>query len=122
MRGYACSSSLVADRVAEMPVSGMLPAPVCSGFVSWTEANAFCERAGARLCTFDEVRSGLAQDTGCGYDDRRIWTATRCKAGHHITYRWLVQREAANTASVHARRKRAKRRASDEKDRREMLR
>ena len=85
VQGYTCSSSKVPDYAAEQIFDGMLPAPLCSSFVSWQEAKDFCENGGARLCTFEELKSRIAQDSGCGYDDRRTWTATKCAPDHHMT-------------------------------------
>ena len=38
----------------------------CSGALRWSEARAFCEDAGARLCTVAELAADEARGTGCG--------------------------------------------------------
>ncbi|KAJ8602815.1 hypothetical protein CTAYLR_002589 [Chrysophaeum taylorii] len=46
--------------------------------VAFKEAQARCaakEGAGWRLCTPDEISSGKAKSTGCGYDFMHVWTS-----------------------------------------------
>lgn len=56
----------------------------CSGDLSWTQAVDFCEGAGARLCTFDELRNDEAGGTGCSGDKHMTWSSTSCDAGSYI--------------------------------------
>ncbi|MCA9518673.1 MAG: hypothetical protein KC635_27240, partial [Myxococcales bacterium] len=56
------------------------PGASCSGAVSWSAAVAFCEAAGARLCSVEELRADEARDSGCAYDDARVWSSTACGA------------------------------------------
>ena len=53
----------------------------CSGLLDYAAAKQFCQAAGARLCTYDEVRDGEVSGTGCSYDINTIWTQTPCDAG-----------------------------------------
>ena len=49
---------------------------------SYSDAKMLCEGAGARLCKYEEVDANLlsdASDSGCGFDDSRIWTSTSCE-------------------------------------------
>ncbi len=58
----------------------------CSGYLSWTEANKFCEIAGARLCTFQELHQRQATAfTGCSADLMRVWSGTQCGPDSYIT-------------------------------------
>jgi len=51
----------------------------CSGYVSFSQAKRFCESAGMRLCTVDElVTLQLTANTGCEGDLRRVWSITQC--------------------------------------------
>eukprot|EP01043_Picozoa_sp_COSAG02_P017040 COSAG02_NODE_764_length_17402_cov_14.275155_1_plen_567_part_00 len=47
----------------------------------WTQAQATCFEAGARLCTVDEIVSGETQGTGCSHDNRQVWSSTGCAEG-----------------------------------------
>ena len=49
--------------------------------MDWAEARHFCEVAGARLCTSDEVLADEVKGAGCGYDKFQIWTSTVCDLG-----------------------------------------
>ena len=49
----------------------------CSGPMTWPQAERFCEQAGLRLCSLEEIeRDNLCAGTGCGYDGERVWTKT----------------------------------------------
>jgi len=50
----------------------------CSGDVTWADAKAFCEAAGARLCTVEELQDDETRGTGCGYDTKMVWTSDSC--------------------------------------------
>jgi len=42
---------------------------------TWSEADAKCASVGGRLCTEDELTNGCADQTGCWYDQRLVWTS-----------------------------------------------
>lgn len=42
------------------------------------EAEALCEEQGGRLCTSLEVQQLCVVDSGCGFDNRLIWTKDKC--------------------------------------------
>ena len=42
------------------------------GFI---QAGAICMAAGGRLCTFEEMMNDETQGTGCGHDNRLIWSS-----------------------------------------------
>lgn len=48
---------------------------------SFTDAGTVCAEAGARLCTTDELDSGVTAGTGCNFDTQYIWTSTWCGLG-----------------------------------------
>ena len=50
----------------------------CSGLLTWSCANRFCEIAGARLCTLVELLSDESAGTGCAYDSKKIWSSSNC--------------------------------------------
>lgn len=52
----------------------------CSGRRDWFGARDYCESAGARLCTLEELKSFAITWKGCGYDSELIWSSTRCGA------------------------------------------
>eukprot|EP00730_Choanoeca_flexa_P006389 TRINITY_DN12143_c4_g6_i1.p1 TRINITY_DN12143_c4_g6~~TRINITY_DN12143_c4_g6_i1.p1 ORF type:complete len:1307 (+),score=146.15 TRINITY_DN12143_c4_g6_i1:162-4082(+) len=66
--------------------------------VTLSEAQDFCARAGARLCTLEELASGIAAATGCGHDGNYIWSSTPC--GANGTRHWLGPGNAADRQFV----------------------
>jgi hypothetical protein len=50
--------------------------------LGWEHAQAVCFEVGARLCTIDELRGGVAAGTGCGHNTAPVWSANPCGAGH----------------------------------------
>jgi len=42
---------------------------------SWSQAEAKCKSVGGRLCTVEELGKGCADQTGCWYDQRLVWTS-----------------------------------------------
>eukprot|EP00045_Choanoeca_perplexa_P017655 m.261284 g.261284 ORF g.261284 m.261284 type:complete len:2833 (+) comp17596_c0_seq5:884-9382(+) len=46
--------------------------------MSYNDAKSYCERLGARLCSYGEYMVGEARGTGCGFDAKDVWTDTRC--------------------------------------------
>ena len=42
--------------------------------LTWSEANDFCVSQSARLCTRTELEAGCAEQTGCNFDNRLIWS------------------------------------------------
>ena len=55
----------------------------CSGELKWLEAVAFCETAGARLCTLAELQRDEAKGTGCSMDGEQVWSSDACSGGHY---------------------------------------
>ena len=53
--------------------------PGCVSRVDFQTAYKHCEDQGLRLCTADEIKSGSGERTGCGFDDKLIWTSTSCE-------------------------------------------
>lgn len=47
----------------------------CINEVTFSEAAAICAAGGRRLCTSDELDSGVCCGTGCWHDHRAIWTS-----------------------------------------------
>ena len=44
--------------------------------MNFVGAEAECASMGARLCTIEELGSGEAHGTGCGFDSERVWTSS----------------------------------------------
>ena len=53
--------------------------PGCAQSKSHSWASSHCRSNGGRLCTRAEIKSGLAQGTGCSHDSRLVWTADKCE-------------------------------------------
>ena len=48
----------------------------CTQGVDYATALAICEAASMRLCTDAEVLSEIGGYTGCGFDNKNVWTST----------------------------------------------
>ena len=51
----------------------------CMTNATWLEAFVRCEQYGARLCTRNELMAAMG--TGCGLDDKLVWTWEECAHG-----------------------------------------
>jgi len=58
-------------------VCGQKPS-VCKGSGTAEDAAAYCEELGARLCSKTEMALHEAAGHGCDYDNRYVWTSTKC--------------------------------------------
>ena len=87
-------SSAVCGETDASPLGG------CSDTRTYAQAKAFCEDAGARLCTVGEVSANEPAGTGCGYDSQRIWTSSSdgCPTGQHLIARVRARRLVASSA------------------------
>jgi len=56
----------------------------CSNEQTWDRAVDFCEAAGARLCTLEELQNDETRGTGCGYDTKAVWSSTSCGSGSYL--------------------------------------
>ena len=54
---------------------------MCHARKTYSEAKDICENKGFRLCTVSEVQALKPAGTGCGFDNRRIWTASNGEDG-----------------------------------------
>lgn len=50
----------------------------CSRATNFASAKSLCSKLGARVCTAEELDQGVAVGTGCGADNKRVWTSTAC--------------------------------------------
>jgi len=50
----------------------------CTRNVDFATAVATCSSIGARMCTADEIGEDVGRGTGCGHDNKPIWTRTEC--------------------------------------------
>ena len=48
----------------------------CTTAIVFSEAEQTCMLAGARLCTADELIAKEGQGTGCGHDNRLVWSSS----------------------------------------------
>ena len=54
--------------------------------LTWSEANDLCIKQSARLCTRRELEASCAEETGCNFDYRLIWSKTPASDGKFIPY------------------------------------
>ena len=52
--------------------------------LTWSEANDLCIAQSARLCTRPELEASCAEETGCNFDYRLIWSKTLASDGKFI--------------------------------------
>ena len=53
----------------------------CSSDETYAAAVEICSAAGARICTADEVGTGVTESTGCRFNSKLVWTSTSCGNG-----------------------------------------
>ena len=53
----------------------------CSGEKTHQQAKLFCEDAGSRLCSAEELQSDEARGSGCSYDRTMVWSSSPCSEG-----------------------------------------
>ena len=54
--------------------------------LTWSEANDFCVTQSARLCTRAELEASCAEETGCNFDHRLVWSKTPASDGKFNPY------------------------------------
>ena len=52
-----------------------------NGGYTYQDAEDSCQALGSRLCTESELVAGEGRGTGCGLDQKGIWTSTACSGG-----------------------------------------
>jgi len=52
--------------------------PACFETNSYIAAKEYCEKGGMRLCTVDELDSGVCCNKGCGFNSRITWSSDIC--------------------------------------------
>lgn len=57
----------------------------CPADGTFKEVTESCRQLGARVCTADEIRQDEPRGGVCRLDEQRVWTATPCSSGAHIT-------------------------------------
>eukprot|EP01052_Picozoa_sp_SAG31_P001698 SAG31_NODE_57_length_29727_cov_12.584568_19_plen_2101_part_00 len=66
----------------------------CIADANATHAQSICHELGARLCTANELLEGEGVGTGCGHDNRLVWSessriaAVSCKVGEQLAVWW----------------------------------
>jgi hypothetical protein len=72
-----CGASRCRDTLAQQDGGG----DIDYGTADLAKAKNECERFGARLCTKDELKSGVTKGTGCNHNSELVWSSTSCEAG-----------------------------------------
>jgi hypothetical protein len=72
---------------------------------TWIDAKETCESVGTRLCTLDDLESGLGWGTGCKSNKALLWTSTPCNEFPADSYGWYYQVNQSETTSENAHRK-----------------
>ena len=82
--GASCQSMCVSPfDAASYPRES--PAGLTNAFVTYDEAVDVCEQRMMRLCTLEELSSGLCCGGPCALDDARVWTADDCTLTSELT-------------------------------------
>jgi hypothetical protein len=74
--------------------------PICDPAATWSDANALCAGAGARLCTFEELVNQESRGAGCGIDGSLLWSSTACNGGYLLEYGAANFQEVNKTCAV----------------------
>merc|ERR1711871_1202919 len=74
----------------------------CTTKAVFSKAEQTCKMAGARLCTAQELLTGEGMGSGCGHDNRYIWSSSRTGAGQRckVDERVIVSGHASRQAGV----------------------
>ena len=49
--------------------------------LTWSKAHKFCDNQSARICTRTELEASCAEETGCNFDYRLVWSKTPASNG-----------------------------------------
>ncbi len=71
-RGSCSIYGATANIGGTIQISGTM----CSGPLNFYDAMAFCDAAGGRLCTADELNDNCTSQSGCNYNHEMIWSST----------------------------------------------
>ena len=53
----------------------------CKTDATYAEAETTCAAVGARVCTIEEIETGVTAQTGCNMDTEYVWSSTWCGLG-----------------------------------------
>jgi len=67
-----------------------------SGKMNFSEAESTCSALGARLCRIEEIQGWLAADTGCGLEQKPVWSSSVCGCGGVLSQPSKIDLEAQN--------------------------
>jgi hypothetical protein len=68
------------------------PSPTTEYKVKYSDAVSYCESQGARLCSFQELYRGEAEDSGCA-TYQKIWSLNKCDSGGELG-RWATAKNS----------------------------
>ena len=74
------------------------PSPATEGMVLYSHAVKYCESQEARLCSFQELYRGEAQDSGC-IKYQKIWSLNRCNSDGDAG-RWATTQSSKKYGNV----------------------
>jgi hypothetical protein len=69
------------DKNLEVCAQSMLPPAGKCYSGDYKKSTEICAGVGGRLCTAAEISAGAAVGTGCGFDEKRVWTSDTCPLG-----------------------------------------
>ena len=73
-----CVSSVGGEPLSPQPFPLEQPGGRTNAFVSLEDAERACDHLGLRLCSLDELASGVCCSGGCAFDDARVWSSDDC--------------------------------------------
>jgi len=59
-------------------------ATTCHSNKNFEDAQGICSAAGSRLCTATEIQAGVTRGSGCGFDNKEVWSSTPCATGYTV--------------------------------------
>lgn len=75
-------------RPGSPDVCGGSMVPVCYYSENFFQSKEHCQNVGSRHCTLEELQARETFSSGCGMDNKWVWTSTPCKArgqvGHYV--------------------------------------
>ena len=88
---------------SDSQISGWNKHPICSVWaesdvwdegcqeLNWNDANDFCILKGGRLCSREELETPCADETGCGFDWRLVWSSENGNSGEFPIFLQIIK-------------------------------
>lgn len=77
--GWDVRADISGDKVCGHSFGKCASAPSEADTMTYAAAASYCAAQHARLCTYAELLQGETKDTGCLYNNQRVWSSDVCR-------------------------------------------